>query len=136
MLPPWTFMTRNRSDGAAAVFRHDKRAETRGRSSPTAGAHTQNASHYAGRSAVNPARADLHTARIPSYFGDISRASASIMCVPMRREGQPVGMLSIQSYTPNVYTQDDLRTLQALADHGAGALDASTPRRRTDRVRK
>ena len=56
-------------------------------------------------------------------FGDTARASASIMCVPMRREGQPVGYLSIQSYTPEAYTQDDLLTLQALADHCGGALD-------------
>ena len=41
----------------------------------------------------------------------------------MRREGQPVGVLSIQSYTPDAYTQEDLRTLQALADYCAGALE-------------
>ncbi len=45
------------------------------------------------------------------------------MCVPIRREGQPVGVLSIQSYTPNAYTPEDLRTLQALADHCGGALE-------------
>jgi PAS domain S-box-containing protein len=56
-------------------------------------------------------------------FGDTSRASASIMGVPMRREGRPVGVLSIQSYTPDAYSQDDLRTLQALADYCAGALE-------------
>ena len=41
----------------------------------------------------------------------------------MRRDGQPVGVLSIQSYTPNAYSQEDLRTLQALADYCAGALE-------------
>ena len=41
----------------------------------------------------------------------------------MRREGQAVGVLSIQSYTPDAYTQEDLRTLQALADYCAGALE-------------
>ena len=56
-------------------------------------------------------------------FGDSARLSASMMCVPMRRDGQPVGVLSIQSYTPNAYTQEDLRTLQALADYCAGALE-------------
>lgn len=56
-------------------------------------------------------------------FGDTSRVSASIMCVPLRRENQPVGMLSIQSYTPNAYTDEDLQTLQALADYCGGALE-------------
>ena len=59
-------------------------------------------------------------------MGDTSRLSASLMCVPIRREGQPVGVLSIQSYTPNAYTPDDLRTLQALADYGGGALERLT----------
>ena len=56
-------------------------------------------------------------------FGDKSRLSASLMYVPLRPEGRVVGVLSIQSYTPNAYTQEDLRTLQALADHCAGALE-------------
>ncbi|HVM47731.1 MAG TPA: PAS domain S-box protein, partial [Candidatus Acidoferrum sp.] len=56
-------------------------------------------------------------------FGDTSRFSASMMYVPLRRDGRPVGILSIQSYTPNAYTPDDLRTLQALADYCGGALD-------------
>ncbi len=56
-------------------------------------------------------------------FGDTSRLSASMMYVPLRQEGQAVGVLSIQSYTPNAYTQEDLRTLQALADHCGGALE-------------
>ena len=56
-------------------------------------------------------------------FGDASRPSASIMCVPLRQEGRPVGVLSIQSYTPNAYTREDLQTLQALADHCGGALE-------------
>jgi PAS domain S-box-containing protein len=55
-------------------------------------------------------------------FGDTSRLSASMMYVPVRREGQPVGVLSIHSYSPNAYTRDDLRTLQALADYCGGAL--------------
>jgi len=56
-------------------------------------------------------------------FGDVSRPSASIMYVPMRREGRPVGVLSIQSYTVDAYSQEDLRTLQALADYCAGAVE-------------
>ena len=56
-------------------------------------------------------------------FGDTSRFSASIMHVPLRQDGRAVGVLAIQSYTPDAYTQEDLRTLQALADHCAGALE-------------
>ncbi len=56
-------------------------------------------------------------------FGDTTRVSASVMCVPLRRENQRVGMLSIQSYTPNAYTKEDLQTLQALADYCGGALE-------------
>jgi PAS domain S-box-containing protein len=56
-------------------------------------------------------------------FGDTSRLSASLMHVPLRQEGQVVGVLSIQSYTPNAYTPEDLRTFQALADHCGGALE-------------
>jgi len=56
-------------------------------------------------------------------FGDTSRATASKMCVPIRRDGEAVGVLSIQSYAPDAFTEDDLRTLQALADHCGGAIE-------------
>jgi hypothetical protein len=45
------------------------------------------------------------------------------MCVPVRVADQAVGVLSIQSYTPDAYTQDDLHRRQSLADHCGGALD-------------
>jgi diguanylate cyclase (GGDEF)-like protein/PAS domain S-box-containing protein len=56
-------------------------------------------------------------------FGDANRPSASLMFVPIKRNGHNIGVLSIQSYTPNAYTLDDLHTLQSLADHGSGALE-------------
>jgi two-component system cell cycle sensor histidine kinase/response regulator CckA len=56
-------------------------------------------------------------------FCDTSRPSASIMVVPIRNGTNVIGVLSIQSYTPNAYTQRSLETLQALADHCGGALD-------------
>jgi PAS domain S-box-containing protein len=56
-------------------------------------------------------------------FGDKNHAPASLMYVPVRKESAAIGLLSVQSYTPNAYTQEDLRTLQALADHCGGALD-------------
>jgi PAS domain S-box-containing protein len=56
-------------------------------------------------------------------FGDTTRLSASIMSVPIRQQDRPVGVLSFQSYTPDAFTQDELRTLQGLADHCGGALE-------------
>jgi PAS domain S-box-containing protein len=56
-------------------------------------------------------------------FGDETRASASLMFVPVRHGKEVVGILSIQSYTPKAYNADSLETLQALADHGGGALE-------------
>jgi PAS domain S-box-containing protein len=56
-------------------------------------------------------------------FGDVARPSETIMYAPMRRDGQPIGVLSIQSYTPGAYSPEDLRTLQALADYCSAALE-------------
>ncbi len=55
-------------------------------------------------------------------FGDRARLSASLMDVAIRAGGKVVGFLAAQSYTPDAYTQEDLQTLQALADHCGGAL--------------
>ena len=55
-------------------------------------------------------------------FGDESRLSASIMIVPVRDGKKLTAILSIDSYSFNAYTRDDLKTLQALADHCGGAL--------------
>jgi PAS domain S-box-containing protein len=56
-------------------------------------------------------------------FGDTSRPSASLMLVPIRNRASVNGILSIQSYTPNAYSQQDLTTLQMLAEHCGGALE-------------
>ena len=56
-------------------------------------------------------------------FGDCSRPSASLMFVPVRNGARIIGVLSIQSYSPDAYCQGDLETLQALADHCGGALE-------------
>ena len=56
-------------------------------------------------------------------MGDQSKPSASLMYVPVRSCDKVIGLLSIQSYTVQAYASDDLNLLQALADHGAGALD-------------
>jgi len=56
-------------------------------------------------------------------FGDRARLSASLMYVPIRGGTKVVGFLSVQSYAPGAYDQEDLDTLQALADHCGAALE-------------
>jgi len=56
-------------------------------------------------------------------FGHKSRLSASILLVPIRSGSRSVGILSIQSYTPQAYNERDLAALQTLADQCAGALE-------------
>ena len=56
------------------------------------------------------------------HFGDKGRRSASMMYVPIHSSAEVIGLLSIQSYTPNAYTRDDLNVLQALADYCGDAL--------------
>jgi PAS domain S-box-containing protein len=59
---------------------------------------------------------------LTARFGDLARASLSLMFVPVRLEGKSIGVLSIQSYQRNAYSSEDLATLQGLADHAAIAL--------------
>lgn len=56
-------------------------------------------------------------------FGDELRPSASLMFVPIRNGAEVRGIATIQSYTPDAYTQEDLASFQALADHCGGALE-------------
>ena len=62
------------------------------------------------------------TGPLTTRFGDTSRASLSLMFVPVRLENQIIGLLSVQSYQRDAYTPQDLAVLQGLANHGAGAL--------------
>jgi len=55
-------------------------------------------------------------------FGDNSRSSDSLMFVPIHSGSEILGILCIQSYSPRAYSQDDLRILQALADHCGNTL--------------
>lgn len=55
-------------------------------------------------------------------FGDISRVSMSLMFAPIHREGEKIGILSVQSYQRDAFNEEDLKTLQLLGDHCAGAL--------------
>jgi PAS domain S-box-containing protein len=56
-------------------------------------------------------------------FGDVSRPSASIMTAPVRHASRVIGILSIQSYSRQVYDEMGLGDLQALADHCGEALN-------------
>lgn len=56
-------------------------------------------------------------------FGDLSRASRSLMTVPVTSDSKTLAVISIQSYQPGAYTQEDLNMLAALAEHCAGALE-------------
>ncbi|HUR96050.1 MAG TPA: ATP-binding protein [Gemmatimonadales bacterium] len=56
-------------------------------------------------------------------FGDTGRPSLSLIFVPVRHADRITGVLSIQSYTADAYDQDDLTTLQELADHCGGAIE-------------
>ena len=55
-------------------------------------------------------------------FGDKSRPSASLLFVPVRCLKRVLGILSIQSYTPQAYTKEQLTLLQTLADHCGNAV--------------
>ena len=55
-------------------------------------------------------------------FGDTTRASASLMFVPIVEEGRPLGMVTIQSYRINAYFRSDLKLMQVLAGHCSGTL--------------
>ena len=61
-------------------------------------------------------------------FGDKTRPLASLMFVPIKKDEKVIGLLSLQSYTPNAYTEKDLETFKALADIALGRWNESGPR--------
>jgi PAS domain S-box-containing protein len=70
-------------------------------------------------------------------FGDKTRPSASLLFVPIRYERRVAGVFTIQSYLAEVYKPEHLEFLQALADHGGGAiqrLQAEALLRRTEEL--
>lgn len=54
-------------------------------------------------------------------FSDTLRKPRSLISVPIRWEGQVIGMLSVQSDEPNRYCEKDLELLQTFADQCSGA---------------
>ncbi|GEM_PF-5754111 len=55
-------------------------------------------------------------------FGEKSRLSRSLMFVPIIWENKTVGVLSVQSYIPNQYGEDELKLLQTIAHQSSGAV--------------
>ena len=69
---------------------------------------------------INRDRDPTDTQRIS--FGYESRVSSSLMFVPIRWENRSIGILSVQSYTPDRYSERELELLQTFADQCGGAL--------------
>ncbi|MGB8984530.1 MAG: GAF domain-containing protein, partial [Anaerolineales bacterium] len=61
-------------------------------------------------------------------------APQSILAVPMTLSGKTIGMLSAQSYQPNVYTEDDLQILSTLANQAAVAIQNGRLFNETERL--
>jgi PAS domain S-box-containing protein len=59
-----------------------------------------------------------------NLFGNTNKRSLSLMIAPIICKGTSIkGIISIQSYTKNAYTQKDLDTFQSLANYSAGAFE-------------
>lgn len=58
-------------------------------------------------------------------FGDKSRKSASLLFVPLVVGDRVLGILSVQSYQINAYTQEDVELVMAIAHQFGPALEAS-----------
>jgi len=68
----------------------------------------------------------LHGTDVVDSMGGVAYGKPStppsILAVPMVLGGKTVGMLSAQSYEPNVYTEDDQQILNTLANQAAVAI--------------
>ncbi len=65
---------------------------------------------------------DMERERLPFTPTVIGQATRSVILVPLVAEQELIGVLSVQHVEPNVYTEDDLRILSALAAQGALAI--------------
>jgi PAS domain S-box-containing protein len=63
-----------------------------------------------------------------------SDSPLSILAVPMTLSGKTIGMLSAQSYRPNVYSEDDLQILSTLANQAAVAIQNGRLFNETERL--
>ena len=65
---------------------------------------------------INREPSELAAQQPLNRFGEVSRPSASLMYAPITWEGQTIGMMSVQSYTPQRYNLDGLALLRSFAD--------------------
>jgi PAS domain S-box-containing protein len=62
----------------------------------------------------------------PEYqYGGLAQATGyrSILCVPMLREGQPVGTITVTGASPNAFSQRQVDLLQTFADQAVIAIE-------------
>jgi PAS domain S-box-containing protein len=80
----------------------------------------------------------LHGAKTVDDMGGVTFGKPdtplSILAVPMTLSGKTVGMLSAQTYKPNVYTEDDLQILSTLANQAAVAIQNGRLFNETERL--
>ncbi|MGE5373583.1 MAG: GAF domain-containing protein, partial [Bacteroidota bacterium] len=80
----------------------------------------------------------LHGAQTVDDMGGVTYGKPdtplSILAVPMTLSGKTVGMLSAQTYKPNVYTEDDLQILSTLANQAAVAIQNGRLFNETERL--
>jgi PAS domain S-box-containing protein/putative nucleotidyltransferase with HDIG domain len=74
---------------------------------------------------------DTDSLRLPR-FGNKARLSLSLMMVPFRKHERNIGVLSIQSYRANAYTQSDLDLLKVIASYCASALERTFARQQLE----
>jgi PAS domain S-box-containing protein len=60
---------------------------------------------------------------ITPYIFSKSGMTRSVLAVPMRAGERIIGMISTQSYQPNIYTRDDDVLLEMLAAHAGAAIE-------------
>jgi PAS domain S-box-containing protein len=58
-------------------------------------------------------------------FGDSLRPSASLLCAPLVRGNQTVGVISAQSYTPQAFTERHVEILSLVAQQAGAAVEAA-----------
>ncbi len=56
-------------------------------------------------------------------FGDKERLSASIVTIPLRTSNEVIGLMSVQSYKFNAFSESDILFLETLAGHVANAIN-------------
>lgn len=68
-------------------------------------------------------RTDSSSSPRLSRFGNKDRLSASLMYAPVKVGSQIIGIISVQSYTPGQYNEDELHILDQLADAVSPVLE-------------